>query len=393
MIRNVGRFAAMKITHLDLFHVAPRWQFLKISTDEGICGWGEPILEGHARAVEAAVRELEPVLIGQDPRRIEALWQLMYRGAFYRGGPVQMSAVSGVEQALWDIKGKYYHMPVYEMLGGKCRNSVRMYGHLKPAGQPGDFPVEAMLEIARQRVREGFTVVKYSVIPPVLPIDHPSAVDRMAERFSAVRETVGRDVDIAVDFHGRVSPAMAKQFCKALEPFHPFFVEEPCLPENPEAMIDIARSTVIPIAAGERLYTRWGFRILIESRAVSVFQPDVCHTGGILETKKIAAMAEMNYASIAPHNPLGPISLAACLQVDACCPNVLVQEHPGMPDHLDLGVGLLKNPFVVRNGEIAIPDGDGLGIEVDEEAVRQHRYDGKWQTPTITLPDGSMADW
>ena len=186
---------------------------------------------------------------------------------------------------------------------------------------------------------------------------------------------------------------MAKQFCKALEPFHPFFVEEPCLPENPEAMIDIARSTVIPIAAGERLYTRWGFRTLIESRAVSVFQPDVCHTGGILETKKIAAMAEMNYASIAPHNPLGPISLAACLQVDACCPNVLVQEHPGMPDHLDLGVGLLKNPFVVRNGEIAIPDGDGLGIEVDEEAVRQHRYDGKWQTPTITLPDGSMADW
>ena len=383
----------MVITKMDLYHVAPRWMFLKVSTDEGICGWGEPVLEGHSHTVAAAVRELEAVLIGQDPRRIEHLWQLMYRGAYYRGGPIQMSAISGIEQALWDIKGKYYHLPVYEMLGGLCRDSIRMYGHLKPAAISGDFPIEAMMQIARRRVEEGFTVVKYSVIPPVLPIDSWAAVDAIVERFAAIRETVGRSVDIAVDFHGRVSPAMSKQLCKALEPYHPFFIEEPCLPENPDMLADIARSTCVPIAAGERLFTRWGYRALLESRAISVFQPDVCHAGGILETKKIAAMAEMNYASLAPHNPLGPVSLAACLQVDACCPNALVQEHPGMPDKLDLGVGLLKEPFVIDQGRIRIPQGDGLGIEIDEEALKEHLFDGNWHNPTILLEDGSLADW
>lgn len=383
----------MKITRLDLYHIAPRWLFLKISTDEGICGWGEPVLEGKARTVEAAVRDFEPLLIGQDPRQIEQLWQRMYRGSYYRGGPIQMSAISGIEQALWDIKGKYYHMPVYEMLGGRCRDFVRLYGHLKPTATAGDFPLESMLDIARQRVRDGFTVVKYSIIPPVLPIDTWAAADALVERFAAVRETVGKSIDIAVDFHGRVSPAMAKQLCKALEPYHPFFIEEPCLPENPGMIIDVARSTTVPIATGERLLTRWGFRELLDSRAIAVFQPDICHTGGIFEGRKIAAMAEMNYASIAPPNPLGPISLAACLQLDACCPNCLVQEHPGMPDGRDLGVGILKKPFQVINGAIAVPQGDGLSVEVDEEALQALRFDGNWHNPTITLPDGSLADW
>lgn len=383
----------MKITSLKTFHIAPRWLFLKIETDEGICGWGEPVLEGHARTVEAAVHELDHILIGADPLRIEQLWQTMYRTAYYRGGPVQMSAISGVEQALWDIKGKYYHMPVYEMLGGKCRDAVRMYGHLKPAALAGDFPIPSMLEIARKRLAAGFTVVKYSVIPPVLPIDTWAAVDQIVERFAAVRETVGRAVDVAVDFHGRVSPAMAKQLCRELEPYHPFFIEEPCLPEDPASLVEVARSTRIPIATGERLLTRWGFRELIESRAIAVFQPDICHCGGIFESRKIAAMAEMNYASIAPHNPLGPISLAACLQLDACCPNCLVQEHPGMPDERDLGVGILKTPFRIENGMIRIPEGDGLGIEVDEEALEALRSDGGWRSPILTLPDGSLADW
>ena len=384
----------MKITKLETFHVAPRWLFLKVSTDEGIAGWGEPVLEGHAHAVEAAVHELEDVLIGADPRNIEHLWQLMYRGAYYRGGPVQMSAISGIEQALWDIKGKYYNMPIYEMLGGKCRDRVRMYGHLKPAAISGDFPIPSMLEIARKRLAAGFTIVKYSVIPPILPIDNWAAIDSLVERFAAVRSTVGRKIDIAIDFHGRVSPAMSKQIIKELEPYHPFFVEEPCVPENTDMLIDIARSTTVPIATGERLMTRWGFRDLIESRAIAVFQPDICHVGGIFEARKIAAMAELNYATIAPHNPLGPVSLAACLQLDTCIPNCLVQEHPGMPDERDLGVGILKNPFTIESdGCIRVPQGPGLGVEVDEEALKKLQFDGNWSNPTITLPDGSIADW
>lgn len=383
----------MKITKLDTFHIAPRWLFLKISTDEGLTGWGEPVLEGHARTCEAAVHELEPFLLGQDPCRIEHLWQVMYRSGYYRGGGIQMSAISGIEQALWDIKGKYYHMPVYEMLGGLCRDKVRMYGHLKPAAIAGDFPISAMLEIARERLKAGFTVVKYSIIPPILPIDHWSTVDAVVERFATVRETVGKNVDVAIDFHGRVSPAMAKQLCRALEPYHPFFVEEPCLPENPSMLVDVARSTSIPIATGERLLTRWGYRELIESKAVAVFQPDICHVGGIFEGRKIAAMAEMNYASIAPHNPLGPISLAACLQLDACCPNCLVQEHPGMANGQDLGVGILKKPFEIQDGCIQIPQGDGLGIEVDETKLQALQFEGNWHTPLITLPDGSLGDW
>lgn len=383
----------MKIAKMETFHVAPRWLFLKITTDEGYYGWGEPVLEGHSRTVEAAINELSHILIGANPLQIEHLWQMMYRGSFYRGGPILMSAISGIEQALWDIKGRYYQMPIYEMLGGMCRDRIRMYGHLKPTAIAGDFPIQKMLDIAKNRQKAGFTIVKYSVIPPILPIDTWQQLDSIVERFAAVRETVGKSIDIAVDFHGRVSPAMAKQLCKALEPYHPFFVEEPCLPENPGMIIDLAKSTSIPIATGERLFTRWGFRELLESRAIAVFQPDISHAGGIFELRKIAAMAEMNYASIAPHNPLGPISLAACLQLDACCPNCLVQEHPGMPDGRDLGVGILKTPFQIEDGCLPIPNGPGLGIEVDEDALKDHAYDGNWRNPILTLQDGSVADW
>lgn len=383
----------MKITRLDTYHIKPRWMFLKISTDCGITGWGEPVLEGHARTVEAAVRELEPVLLGQDPRKIEHLWQVMYRGGFYRGGPILMSAISGIEQALWDIKGKYYNLPVYEMLGGACRSRVRIYGHLKPTGHMAAFPVEDMLAIARRHLAEGFTVMKYSIIPPIRAVDTMQMMDDVVQRFAAVRETIGKSVDLAIDFHGRVSPAMAIRLCKALEPYYPLFIEEPCLPENVDTMVTVARSTTIPIAAGERLYTRWGYRELLEKQAASVLQPDLCHVGGIFEARKIAAMAEVYYAQIAPHNPLGPISLAACLQLDACCPNVLAQEHPGMPDKSDLGNGILRNPFTVENGYIRVPEGPGLGIEVDESALEALRFDGNWDTPRLFLEDGTMADW
>lgn len=383
----------MKITELKMIHIKPRWMFLKIETDEGICGWGEPVVEGRARTVETAINEFRPILIGADPLNIQHLWQLMYRGTFYRGGPILCSAISGIEMALWDIKGKYYNMPVYQMLGGKCRDKVRMYGHLKPTAIAADFPVSGMLEIADKRLEEGFSVLKYSIIPPIRPIDNMEMVDAVVERFAAVRERIGKKVDLAIDFHGRVSPAMSVRLLKELEPYYPLFVEEPVLPENVDEMVRVSRTTSIPIAAGERLFTKFGFRELIEKQAVSVVQPDLCHCGGIFEARTIAAMAETYYMQIAPHNPLGPISLAACLQLDACVPNLLAQEHPGMPDHQDLGVGILKKPFEIEQGYIRIPEGPGLGIEVDEEAIESLRFDGTWDTPHLFFDDGSVADW
>ena len=383
----------MKITDIRMYHIKPRWMFLKISTDSGICGWGEPVVEGRARTVETAVNEFRSLLIGADPLRIEHLWQQMYRGTFYRGGPVLMSAISGIEMALWDIKGKYYNIPVYEMLGGSVRDRVRMYGHLKPTGHPGDFPISDMLRITDRRLEEGFTVMKYSVIPPIKPIDSMEMVDKVVERFAAVRERVGKAVDIAVDFHGRVSPAMSIRLLKELEPYYPLFVEEPALPENVDEMVRVSRSTTIPIAAGERLFGKWGFRELIEKQAVSVVQPDLCHCGGIFEARKIAAMAEVYHMQIAPHNPLGPISLAACIQLDVCTPNLLAQEHPGMQDGRDLGVGILKRPFEIEGGYIRVPEGPGFGIEVIEDALAEQSFDGSWDTPHLFFDDGSVADW
>ena len=383
----------MKITKLETFHVRPRWLFLKIHTDEGLVGYGEPVLEGRARTVETAVNELASYLIGKDPLRIEHHWQAMYRGSFYRGGPVLMSAISGIEQALWDIKGKYYQMPIYEMLGGACRDKIRMYGHLKTVAIERGNTIVQMVEVARQRKAEGFTAAKYSIIPPIQPIDTLAALDSHVERFAAVREALGKEVDLAIDFHGRVSPAMAIRLAQALEPYYPMFIEEPCLPENVDTMVKIATSTTIPIAAGERLFTRWGFREYLEKQAVAVVQPDLCHVGGIFEARKLAAMAEVYYVTVAPHNPLGPISLAACLQLDACIPNFLLQEHPGMPEKWDLGVGYLKQPFVIENGSIALPKGPGLGIELDEAFLQAQSYDGAWDTPRLYHEDGSVADW
>ena len=383
----------MKITKLETIHVKPRWMFLKIYTDEGIIGLGEPVLEGHSRAVEAVIKEYESYLIGQNPLQIEYHCQALYKGGFYRGGPVIMSAISGIEQALWDIKGKYYNMPVYEMLGGKCRDKIRMYTHIKqPAIQRGN-TVEEMLKIAEQRLEKGYTALKYSIIPPVKFIETRAGVDEHINRFAAVREKIGKNVDLAIDFHGRVSPAMAERLIEELKPYYPFFIEEPCLPENVDCMVKIASKTTVPIATGERLFTKWGYRELLEKQAVSIVQPDICHVGGIFEGRKIAAMSEVYYGNVAPHNPLGPISLASCIQLDACIPNFLVQEHPGMANGEDLGIGYIKEPFVIENGYICVSDKPGLGIELDEEALKDKIYDGSWETPRLYFEDGSIADW
>lgn len=383
----------MKITKLELLKVRPRWMFLKMYTDTDLVGLGEPVLEGHCTSVEAVVREFEDYLIGKDPMRIEHHVQALYRGGFYRGGPLMLSAISGIEQAMWDIKGKFYNCPVWEMLGGKVRDKIRMYTHIKRTAVAGDFSVDEMLNITDERLRAGYTALKYSIIPPIRAIDTPQNLMGHIARFAAVRERIGDSVDLAIDFHGRVSPAMALRLAEELKPYRPFFIEEPCLPENVDCMVNIARSTSIPIAAGERLFGKWQFRELLEKQAVAVVQPDICHCGGIFEGRKIALMSELYFGSIAPHNPLGPISLAACLQVDACSPNFLVQEHPGNPDGGDLGVGYLKEPFVMKNGYIDVPTKPGLGVELDEDALKEKLYDGKWTTPRQYFEDGSNADW
>ena len=383
----------MKITRLEVIKVKPRWMFLKMYTDTDIVGLGEPVLEGHCNAVEAIINEYADYLIGKDPMQIEHHVQALYRGGFYRGGPIMLSAISGIEQAMWDIKGKYYNCPVWELLGGKCRDKIRMYTHIKTAGAAGEFPIEDMLKIADQRLSDGYTALKYSIIPPIKAIENPANTRKHVERFAKVREHIGDGIDLAIDFHGRVSPAMAVRLCEELKPYMPMFIEEPCLPENVDCMVNIARSTSIPIAAGERLFGKYAYRELIEKQAVSVIQPDICHVGGIFEGRKLAAMSEMYYGTVAPHNPLGPISLASCLQLDTCIPNFLAQEHPGNLDKSDLGVGYIKEPFVIKDGYIDVPTKPGLGIELDEEALKDKIYDGKWITPKLYHDDGSNADW
>jgi galactonate dehydratase len=371
----------MKITRLDLFHVRPRWLFLKMSTDEGIVGWGEPIVEGRTRTVETAVRELETYLIGKDPRRIEHHVQAMTRHAFYRGGPVLVSAISGVEQAMWDIFGKSVGLPVYQLMGGPTRDRIRVYAHCG-----GETPEKAT-ENARARVAQGFTALKTGFPGSVHLAESPAFIVRCVEYMAALREAVGNDIDIGVDFHGKFGPAVAMRVIKEIEPFRPMFVEEPCLPENVDTMVTIARSTTVPIATGERLFTRFGFRTAIEKQAAAIYQPDLSHAGGIWECRKIAAMAETYYAGIAPHCPLGPIALAAGIQLDAAIPNFVCQEQ------VSLGEGYLKQPFVVHDGYVDLPTGPGLGIDVDEEAFADKVFDGSWPNPETYLEDGSVSDW
>ncbi len=375
------------MTAVETFHVEPRWLFVKVSTDRGIDGYGEPIVEGRARIVAQAVDDMAEYLIGKDPRRVEHHWQALYRDGFYRGGPILTSALSGVEQALWDIKGKELGVPVYELLGGRVRDSVLVYAHCE-----GD-EVEDLVESARRRLKEGYRNLKFALSGPAWPVETSSYVDSQIGRVAAVRDAIGPDHGLAVDFHGRVTPAVANVLLPELEQYRLLFAEEPCLPENVAALADISRRTTTPIAAGERLFTRWQFREVFERRAVAVIQPDLCHAGGIFESRKIAAMAETYYVSVAPHNPLGPISLAACLQLDSCIPNFLVQEVPGLADGSDRGEGLAGNPFVVENGSIPVPTGPGLGIEIDEDLVRRRLSDGRWRSPTSRHADGSVADW
>ncbi|RBI59021.1 galactonate dehydratase [halophilic archaeon] len=383
----------MKITDYELFEVPPRWLFLRVETSNGLVGWGEPVIEGRARTVRTAVEELmDNYLIGNNPLHIEDHWQSMYRGGFYRGGPILMSAIAGIDQALWDIKGKYYDTPIYELLGGKSRNRLRVYQWIG-----GDRPADVG-EAAREKIDAGFTALKMNATSEMRRIGTPAAVDEAVDRLASVREAVGDEVDIGVDFHGRVHKSMAKRLSSALEPYDPFFIEEPLLPEHNDELPDIAAHTTTPIATGERMFSRWDFKGVLEDGAVDVIQPDLSHAGGITEVKKIAAMAEAYDVAVAPHCPLGPIALAACVQVDTCSPNVLIQEqsldihYNETSDVLDY----LSNPsvFEFEEGYVDIPSGPGLGIELDEDVIRERtELETNWHNPIWRHDDGSVAEW
>jgi galactonate dehydratase len=368
----------VRITKLETMLIKPRWLFLKIHTDAGVSGWGEPIVEGRAKTCAEAIREIESYLVGKDPRQVVHHWQAIYRHAFYRGGAVLTSALSGIDQALWDIKGKLLGAPVYELLGGPTRSRVRVYAHV------GDDP-----ERLRKRMAEGFTAFKAKVknVTRSGIVATPRFIRDAAESFAALREAGGDDVDIGIDFHGAISPQNAKLLIRELEPFQPMFIEEPVPCQNVDVMAEIARFTHLPIATGERIFTKWGFRELLEKQAATILQPDLCHAGGITEVRLIAGMAEAYYAAIAPHNPLGPISLAAGIQLAAAIPNFLCQEQ------VSLGDGYLKRPFVVRDGYVDVPTSPGLGIEVDEMALEEHR-EHDWQNAQyFDRHDGSVVDW
>jgi galactonate dehydratase len=373
----------MRITKLETLLVKPRWLFLKIHTDAGLVGLGEPILEGRALTVAQAVAELEPYLLGKDPTRVVHHWQAMYKHAFYRGGPILTSALSGVEQALWDLAGKAVGLPVYRLLGGPLRDRIKVYAHCHGATD------EAAAQRARELVAQGFLALKTGVAGgrPARIVETPGFVACVVARFAAIREAAGAEVDIAIDFHGAVSPQTAGVLIKALEPYQPMFIEEPVQCQNVDVMADLARKTHIPIATGERIFTKWGFREILEKRAASILQPDISHAGGIFEGRLIAGMAEAYYAAIAPHCPLGPISLAAGIQLDAAIPNFLAQEQ------VSLGDGYLKTPFVVKDGYIDLPTGPGLGIELDDEALAD-KLGHDWRNPQTYHPDdGAAIDW
>ncbi|GAA2754893.1 galactonate dehydratase [Actinopolymorpha rutila] len=381
----------MKITGLTTYLVAPRWCFLRIDTDEGVTGWGEPIVEGRAHTVAAAVDEAADYLVGQDPLRIEEHWQVLSKGNFYRGGPVLSSAVAGIDQALWDIAGKVHGVPVYQLLGGHVRDRMRVYGWIG-----GDRP-DVVADAAKNMQNQGFTAIKMNGGGEMRRVDTAAQCLALVDRVAAIREACGPDFDIAIDFHGRFTVAMARRTLPLLEPYLPFFVEEPLVPELTDQIGQICSSTSIPIATGERLYSRWDFKDVL-SAGIAIAQPDLSHAGGISEVRRIAAQAEVYDVALAPHCPLGPIALAASLQVDFASPNALIQEQ-SLGIHYNEGSDLLDylvdtSVFGFADGYVTRPTKPGLGIEVDEkEVARAAEVGHRWRTPTFRRDDGSLAEW
>jgi galactonate dehydratase len=365
---------------------------LKIDTDEGVVGWGEPVIEGRARTVEAAVHELADYLVGQDPARINDLWQVMYRAGFYRGGPILMSAIAGIDQALWDIKGKALGVPVYELLGGLVRDRMKTYSWVG-----GDRPAEIIAGIEALR-EAGFDTFKMNGTEELGIVDSARKVDQAVERVAEIRSAFGYDIEFGLDFHGRVAAPMARVLLRELEPYRPLFVEEPVLPEQSEYYPRLAAGTAIPLAAGERMFSRFDFKRVFEQGGLSIVQPDLSHAGGVSECVKIAAMAEAYDIALAPHCPLGPIALASCLQVDFVAHNAVLQEQ-SMGIHYNQGAELLdyvknREDFRLDGGYIKPLPKPGLGVEIDEaRVVEASRNAPDWRNPLWRHADGSVAEW
>lgn len=382
----------MKIEQIQTWLVRPRWAFIKITTDTGITGWGEPVLEGRAQTVCACIREMESYLIGQDPMKIEDIWTVLYRGGFYRGGGIMMSAIAGIDQALWDIKGKYYKTPVWQLLGGACRDKMRVYSWVG-----GDRPADVG-KAALEKKKQGFTAIKMNGTAELQFLDSHDKIDMLLARVASVREYCGKEFGIAIDFHGRVHKPMAKVVAKKLEEFDPMFLEEPVLCENMEYFPEIAAACNIPLATGERIFTKYDFKHLFRIGGIDIIQPDLSHAGGLTECKKIASMAEAHDIAVAPHCPLGPIALAACLNLDATCYNAFIQEQSvGIHYNKDRSVlDYVKNPkdFAFVDGFVNLQEKAGLGVEVNEELIMQEGADPhEWKNPIWRHADGSFAEW
>lgn len=382
----------MKITAVHTYFVRPRWGFVKIDTDAGISGWGEAVLEGHAKAVLSCVQEMKDYLLGQDPANIEGLWSTLYRAGFYRGGGVMMSAISGIDQALWDIKGKVFGVPAYQLMGGACRDKMKVYSWIG-----GDRPADVG-RAAKEKMEQGFKAIKMNATEELQMVDTYDKIDAVLERVAAIREQCGKYFGIAIDFHGRVHKPMAKVLAKKLEEFDPMFIEEPVLCESMECFKEIAACCNIPIATGERLFSKYDFKRLLEVGGVDIIQPDLSHAGGLTEVKKIAAMAESYDVALAPHCPLGPIALAACLNVDATSYNAVIQEQ-SMGIHYNVGKTVLdyvtnQSDFDFVDGYVQLPKLPGLGVEINEALVEEeNKTPHNWKNPVWHHADGSVAEW
>jgi galactonate dehydratase len=369
---QVGPNDAIKVTKIESFVLKNSWVFVKISTDAGIVGWGE-MLKDDAKACAAGALEVGDYLIGQDPCRVVHHWQAIHRGAFYRGGPIKTAISSGIDQALWDIKGKVYGVPIYKLLGGPTRDRIRVYGRVNP-----ETGVDAIKVGPRGGERQA---IKY--------IEGQKYVDEVVERFKALRDKHGSNVDIGIDFHGAVQPPTAMILMKALEPYNPWFYEEVVQALNVDIMAELARKTHIPVATGERIFTKWGFKEILEKRAATILQPDVCYAGGITELKIIAGMAEAYYTPLAPHNPQGPCSLAASFQIAAAIPNFLIQER-GDNEYEDL---LAKPLPPITKGHRPLLTDPGLGITIDEDKLMAQVGEPRPYMPRFDPDDGSVVDW
>ena len=383
----------MQVTDYELFAVPPRWLLLKLETSDGLVGWGEPIVQSRLQTVRAAVEELIKVhLLGEDPLRTEYHWQTMYQSGYFRGGPVLMSALSGIDHALWDIKGKHYDAPVHELLGGAVRKRVLVHQWLGGEGPKG------IAEEAIRRRNQGYRAFKVNATAEFDRIETPAAVERARQRVATVRDAIGDDAHLGVDFHGRVSKPMAARLVEALEPYSPMFIDQPVLPEYSETLADLSDRTSVPLSTGERFYSRYDFKPLLVAGAVSVLQPDVTHVGGITELRKVASMAEAFDVSVIPHCPLSPVAFAASLQAVLPSGNAIMQEQDlNLHDPAEsVGLQYLEDPetFDFEDGYVRRPTGSGLGIEIDEGHVReQAQAEVNWYNPIWHHEDGGIAEW